>query len=166
MCRHFSILLSDNGWQKAARYYCEIMHTNKCTFHFVIAVFIAFNWVFICCFIFILMAFSVYFFLLLSFICIYHLAKIIFKPIFILDRLKWKTACTLYSNTEVFASTSKDDNLEDALADCLPTKKFAMIVRAAHSLSSAWILFLSLSLLVLVYIAANIYENSFKQCTN
>lgn len=71
--------------QKVARYYCEIMHTNKCTFHFVIAVFIAFNWVFICCFIFILMAFCAFF------ICILHWWKL-FSNQFSFWLAKWKIA--------------------------------------------------------------------------
>lgn len=40
----------------------------------------------------------------------------------------------------MFVSTSQDDNMEDALADCWPTKKYAMIVHGwRESCNTPWV---------------------------
>lgn len=44
-----------------------------------------------------------------------------------------------HSNTEVFVSTSIDDNLENALESCWPTKKYALIVHGwRESCETPW----------------------------
>lgn len=57
------------------------------------------------------------------------------------------------SNNEIFVSTSKDDNLEDALstAECWPTKKYSMIVRNFHRIFFSFLLLFCIILINFVY---------------